>query len=214
MKAIKLVFKVCTAAFIFLVLVVVITNLWIYLATKDQVYKDMDDLPAAEVGLVLGTSNFLMNGSPNPFFAERMETAAELYKSGKIKHILVSGDNRSRYYNEPVKMQKALLKLGVPAEAMTLDYAGLRTLDSIVRCKKIFGQDNVIIITQYFHGLRALFISNYYDMESVVMATDKVEISTWNVKIRECFARTLAVWDLYIVKKEPRFLGEKETLDI
>ncbi|MBL3658246.1 SanA/YdcF family protein [Fulvivirga sediminis] len=213
MNILKSFLKVFAFLFIFLLLIVLVTNLWIYFATKDQIYTDMQDLPTEDVGLVLGTSNYLMNGDPNPFFRERMKTAAKLYKIGKIKHILVSGDNRSRYYNEPIKMRRALIKLGVPADAITLDYAGLRTLDSIVRCKKIFGQDHIIIITQSFHGLRALFISNYYDIEAVVMGADNISISMMNVKMREYLARTLAVWDLYIVKKEPKFLGEKETLN-
>ena len=99
-------------------------------------------------------------GSPNPFFEKRIETAAELYRIGKIDHFILSGDNRSMYYNEPMAMLKALLKKGVPASAITLDYAGLRTLDSIVRCKQIFGQNKIIIITQPFHSYRALFISS------------------------------------------------------
>gem|GEM_PF-4345032 len=98
-----------------------------------------------------------------------MQTAAELYKQGKIVHFIVSGDNRTRYYNEPLEMQKALVKLGVPIAAITLDYAGLRTLDSIVRCKEIFGQDNITIITQPFHSYRALFISDYYDVNAVAL---------------------------------------------
>ncbi|ELR68819.1 SanA protein [Fulvivirga imtechensis AK7] len=192
---------------------VVITNLWIYFSTTADVYTELDKVPSSQVALVLGTSHRLVDGSPNPFFHERMKTAAELYKQGKVKHILVSGDNATIYYNEPHKMRQALIKLGIPSEKITLDYAGFRTLDSIIRCKKVFGQDNIIIITQPFHSYRALFISNYYDMQAVAMTTEKVE-SSIKVQIREYFARMLAVWDLYVIKKEPKFLGKKETLDV
>lgn len=213
MRLLKIFFKVVLYAVVALVGFVVIINLWVYLSTSSNVHNEIDDLPASQVALVLGTSHRLMNGLPNPFFHERMKTAANLYNKGIVKHILVSGDNATIYYNEPHKMRQALMKLGVPSESITLDYAGFRTLDSIVRCKKVFGQDNIIIITQPFHSYRALFISDFYDIDAVAMTTNEVEASI-NVQVREYLARTLAVWDLYIIKKEPKFLGKKETLEI
>lgn len=213
MWLLKKILKVLAYGVLIIALFIIGCNIWIYFSTADQVFTEMSTVTPSQVALVLGTSNRLVDGSPNPFFKERMQTAAELYHSGKVKHILVSGDNATRYYNEPEKMRRALVALGVPQEDITLDYAGFRTLDSIVRCKKIFGQENVIIITQPFHSYRALFISNYYDMNAVAMTTDVVDESL-KVHIREYFARTLAVWDLYIIKKGPKFLGKKETLDI
>ncbi|HMG93801.1 MAG TPA: ElyC/SanA/YdcF family protein, partial [Chryseolinea sp.] len=145
----------------------------------------------------------------------RMETAAQLYKMGKIDHLILSGDNRSKYYNEPIEMQKALIKLGVPTTAITLDYAGLRTLDSIVRCKEIFGQNRITIITQPFHSYRALFISRYYNIEAVAMVTDEPDSEhSFRIRLREYFARTKAVLDLYVLKTAPRFLGEKENIQV
>src|SRR5690606_4670880 len=91
----------------------------------------------------------------------------DLYHRGAVRHLLVSGDNRSPYYNEPRTMQRALRARGVPAEAMTLDYAGLRTLDSVVRAKAIFGQQQVIIITQEFHNKRAVFLANRLGLDAV-----------------------------------------------
>lgn len=194
---------------------VALSNFWIILSTKGQVYDDIATVPLNDVALVLGTSNRLSDGTPNPYFRLRIARAAELYKTGKVKHILVSGDNSSRYYNEPQKMLEALVSAGVPKEDITLDYAGLRTLDSIVRGKKIFGQEKFTIITQTFHAHRALFISNFYDIEAVAMATDQLpEETSVAVQLREVFARPLAVWDLYIAKREPKFLGKKEHVDI
>ena len=144
-----------------------------------------------------------------------MDTAAELYKIGKIDHFILSGDNRSKFYNEPVAMRKALMSRGIPAAAITLDFAGLRTLDSIVRSKEIFGQDKIIIITQPFHSYRALFISRYYKIEAVAVVASEPELEiSFKVKIREYFARTKAVLDLYILKTNPRFLGKKEDIII
>lgn len=192
-----------------------ISNLWVVGSTKANVFTESDKLPEHRVALVLGTSNKTTAGLPNQFFERRMDTAAELYKIGKIDHFILSGDNRSMFYNEPIEMRKALVSRGVPVNAITLDYAGLRTLDSVVRSKEIFGQEKIIIITQPFHSYRALFISNYYNIDAVAMvASDPgLEIS-FKVRIREYFARTKAVLDLYILKTSPRFMGEKENIII
>lgn len=191
------------------------SNAWIVLSTKQRVYSDIEELPGHRVALVLGTSHRTAHGEPNPFFEKRIEMAAALYKEGKIDHFILSGDNRTKFYNEPFEMRKALIKKGVPASAITLDYAGLRTLDSVVRCKEIFGQSKITIITQSFHSYRALFISDYYEMDAVAMVAEEPEFDrVAKVRIREYFARFKAVLDLYILDTAPRFLGEKEKLDI
>jgi SanA protein len=191
-----------------------LSNVWVVQSTKDQVFFDQNELPNHRIGLVLGTSHRTVGGNPNPYFQKRIEMAASLYKSGKIDNFILSGDNRSIYYNEPIEMQKALIKLGVPAMAITLDYAGLRTLDSIVRSKEIFGQDKLIIITQPFHSYRAIFIGKYYGIDAVAMVADEPELdSSLKVRIREYLARGKAVLDLYILNTSPRFLGQKEDLN-
>ena len=172
-------------------------------------------MPKADVALVLGTSPKLMTGAPNPYFHERIQTAATLYREGKIKHIIVSGDNQTRYYNEPAKMLNELVELGVPATGITRDSAGFRTLDSIIRCKKVFGQDNIIIITQPFHSHRALFISNFYNMNAYAPADTSIPADfSYKVKIREYLARALAIWDLYVAQSEPEHLGEEIKLNL
>lgn len=189
------------------------SNLWVVWSTRKRVFADPSSLPANDVAIVLGTSSKLTSGLPNPFFEYRIKMAATLYEAGKVKHFIVSGDNRTRFYNEPLEMKKALLKVGVPDSVITLDYAGLRTLDSIVRCKEVFGQNTITIVTQPFHCYRAIFISKYYDMDAVaVMAQEPVLES--NVYFREYFARAKAVLDLYILKTSPRHLGDKEHLNL
>jgi SanA protein len=202
---------------ILLFLIVILgSNLWIVESTATKVFTDLAKLPDHhKVALVLGTSHKSVGGGPNPFFHNRIETAAALYKMGKIQHFILSGDNRTIFYNEPMEMLKALIKKGVPASAITLDYAGLRTLDSVVRSKKVFGQDKITIITQPFHSYRAIFISNYYDIDAVAMVAGDPELErTFKVRIREYFARTKAVLDLYVLKTAPRFLGQKEQIKI
>jgi SanA protein len=196
-------------------LFLLICNVWVISSTSEDVYSDDKLLPDHRIALVLGTSHKVVGGGPNPFFAKRIETAAELFESGKIDHFILSGDNRSRYYNEPMEMRKALLKKGVPPTAITLDYAGLRTLDSIIRCKTIFGQNKITIITQSFHSYRALFISHYYNVDAVAMVAEEPDFeNSVKVRVREYFARTKAVLDLYVFNTTPQFLGEKQQLKV
>lgn len=193
----------------------ILSNLWIVRSTKSRVFSDLSKVPHHRIALVLGTSHRTSKGDPNPFFENRIETAAELYKKGKIDHLILSGDNRTIYYNEPMAMLRALLKKGVPASAITLDYAGLRTLDSIVRCKEIFGQNKFIIITQPFHSYRALFISRYHHINAIAMVAEEPDFEySFKVRIREYLARTKAVLDLYVLKTPPRFLGQKEQINV
>ncbi len=184
-------------------------NIWILVSTSDQIFKEDNLPPAQKVGLVLGTSRFTTTGVKNEFFEERMNAAAKLYERGIIVHILVSGDNRSIYYNEPRDMLNALRERGIPQSAITLDYAGLRTLDSIVRCERIFGQTSFIIISQEFHLYRALFIANYYGLKSYgfILKSSKLSVPT-KVRIRELIARVLAVLDLYLWNKKPEIMDE------
>jgi len=195
------------------VVLVILSNIWIILSTRTQVYNSVDHVPHKKVGLVLGTTSKLRTGGQNPYFAERINTAADLYGQGKIEHFILSGDNNTVYYNEPAKMKEALMEKGIPKEAITLDFAGFRTLDSVVRCKEVFGQDEIVIITQQFHSYRALFIGDYYGLDAVAIAASNAPFpSSIRVTLREFIARPMAIIDLYILKTPPKFLGEKELI--
>lgn len=201
--------------FSMLFVLVLASNVWVVLSTRANVLEDQQQLQINGVALVLGTSHRMISGVPNPFFENRIATAADLYKKGKVIHFILSGDNRTPYYNEPMEMKKALMKQGVPPSAITLDYAGLRTLDSVIRCKEIFGQNKIIIITQPFHSYRALFISNFYHMDAVALvAKEPSQQIAAQVYLREYLARTKAILDLYILGTGPRHLGEKQPLSI
>jgi SanA protein len=193
---------------------VVVSNIWVVTSTKSRILDTVSELPEKSVALVLGTSNKLVDGSPNPYFIERIQLAADLFRQGKISHFILSGDNRSKYYNEPIEMRKALIKQGVPDSLITLDFAGLRTLDSIVRSKEIFGQNKIVIVTQSFHCYRALFISEFYGIDAVTLLTSNPDPHTsLRINIREWFARAKAVADLYIFNTTPRHLGSPERLN-
>ncbi|WP_258097530.1 SanA/YdcF family protein [Marinoscillum pacificum] len=187
-------------------------NFWIVSSTQERIYYNINDVPPKRVALLLGTSKRTVEGGTNKYFAERMKAAADLYHRGVIEHIIVSGDNETVYYNEPRDMLNALKELGVPEGSITLDYAGFRTLDSVVRAKKVFGQDDVIIITQDFHCYRALFIADHHELNAVAFSADNKDQLPFNLALRETLARAKAVFDLYLFDQKPRFLGEQEEL--
>jgi SanA protein len=119
-------------------------------AAAGRLYSSTAAIPRRELGLVLGCSRHLGDGSPNPFFDTRVQAAAELFHAGKIDYLLVSGDNHTTGYNEANDMRNALLKSGIPAARIYCDFAGFRTLDSIVRAREVFGQSThirVMLIT-------------------------------------------------------------------
>ncbi len=189
---------------------VVLVNLHMIGSSKPFVFREADRLPENDVGLVLGTTPRLAGGATNPHFQRRIEAAASLYHAGKVKHLLLSGDNHLREYNEPVAMKSALMAAGVPESAMTLDYAGLRTLDSIVRAREVFGQERLTIITDEFHAYRAVFLSRHYGIDAVAYCSASVPFGiSARSRMREYGARVKAALDLYILHTKPRFLGEK-----
>lgn len=180
---------------------------------KDKTTTDINHIKARQVGLVLGTSRYLRNGQLNPFYQYRIEGAIKLYQQGKVKHLLLSGDNSKKNYNEPLAMQTDLLKAGIPAEAMTLDYAGLRTLDSIARAKQIFKLQEFTIITQQFHCERAIFIANKYDLDTQCFAVPSATgMNHAKVMTREFLARIKSIIDLYIINKQPKYTGQAEPI--
>jgi len=189
------------------------SNIALMLAGRDRLYTSVEAIPAQDAGLVLGTSARMDNGSANPFFKNRMDAAAELFRRGKVRHLLVSGDNRARDYNEPAAMREALLKRGVPARAITLDYAGVRTLDSIVRAKEIFGLGKFTIISQRDHDQRALLIAGHYGIDAIAFCAREVPLRlSVKTHIRESLARVKVVLDLYLLHTAPRHLGPREAI--
>ena len=177
--------------------------------TKNFVSYDIQKLPNEKVGLLLGTSKILKSGWKNLYFFNRIDAAEQLYKSGKIKYILISGDNSTKDYSEPEDMQAELLKRGIPADKIVLDFAGFRTLDSVVRAKEIFGQNSFIIISQKFHNERAVFLAQHYGIKAYGFnAKDVNKYFGFKTKVREYFARAKVFVD-FLLGVEPKFGGEK-----
>lgn len=211
----KKLFKWSSIFVILLSVLILISNYWIINSTKSQLYSDTLLIPQNDVAILLGANKTLRNGSENLFFKYRIQAAAELFRSGKIKHIIVSGDNSKKEYDEATDMREALVAQGVPDSCITQDYAGFRTLDSMVRCLKVFGQNKLTVISQKFHNERAVFIGKFYDMDIVAFnAKDVPDSFSLKVRIREYFAKFKAVLDLYVLHTEPKFLGEVVTIKL
>lgn len=205
-KWIMLMLSLLSLTVVLLVTVDVGISWWV----KDRIYRDIDLLPYRPYGLVLGTSKYFKNNTLNLFYYNRLSAAESLIKHHKVDYLLLSGDNRTLQYNEPQRMFKDLLKMGVPSQTMFFDYAGFRTLDSVVRADKVFKAQSLTIITQRFHCERALFIAKHYDIDAICYEADNPEGYTW-VRFREFFARVQAVLDI-MLGKQPYFLGKPEPL--
>lgn len=181
----------------------------IELQTKKSVFNNLDAIPKNKVGMVLGTSKRLSNGNVNLYFKYRIEATVALFKQGKIDFVLVSGDNATKYYNEPKDFKKELVKKGIPADKIYLDYAGFRTLDSVIRASKVFGQNNFTVISQEFHNKRAIYIASLNDINVVgYNAKDVSKKYGFKVYLREYLARTKVFVDV-LFNVQPKFLGPK-----
>lgn len=179
-------------------------------SSAKYLFDTTDKFPKTKVAVVLGTSSHLINGNKNRYFEYRMDAAAELYHLKKVKYVLVSGDNRQKNYNEPIAMQKALKKRGVPEENIVLDYAGFRTFDSMIRAKEVFGQAEFVVVSQKFHNERAVYIARHSGIDVWGYNASDVEVSAGlKTKLREVLARAKMMLDLYVLNTEPHFLGEK-----
>ncbi|MBO7608642.1 MAG: YdcF family protein [Muribaculaceae bacterium] len=179
-------------------------------SAKGAIYDQVDIIPHNKVGLLLGTAPFTPTGQHNYYFDYRIDAASSLFHAGKVDYVLVSGDNHVKDYDEATCMRDSLMAHGVPENRIVLDYAGFRTLDSVVRAKEIFGQDSITIISQQFHNERALYLAKHNDIHAVAFNAKDVSIrSKWlKIHTRELLARVKLFIDLAI-GKQPHFLGDK-----
>jgi SanA protein len=195
-------------SFVGLVLPRIIT--WLFAAT--HIYTQAD-APAKRVAIVLG-AGLRRDGGPTAVLRDRVMTAAQLYFAGKVEKILMSGDNSTLDYNEPAAMQEYALSLGVPSQAIALDYAGRRTYDTCYRARAVFDVQSAILVTQDFHLPRALFLCNALGLDAVGVEADNLYFLKrsrliWNT--RELFATLGAFVDVYVTKPVP-ILGDPEPI--
>ena len=203
-------FKFVFISFIVLSLTLIFISDYIIVgAAKNKTFSTLSEIPKNKVGLVLGTSKYLKDGRVNLYFTHRINATVQLFKSGKIDFVLISGDNGSVNYDEPNDFKNELLKKGIPEDKIFLDYAGFRTLDSVVRAKEIFGQNSITIISQEFHNERAIYLASKHAVSAVGYNAKDVSLNYgFKTQLREYLARTKAFLDI-VIGIEPKFLGNK-----
>jgi SanA protein len=211
-KIILIIFKIAFyGLFVFFVLAVTAHSV-ITQATQDFVYNNINKIPYRKVGLLLGASKKI-GKNINQYFLYRINATVELYKAGKIKYIIVSGDNHIHSYNEPEDMRSELIAGGIPDSCIISDFAGFRTYDSVIRAKKVFGQNAFTIISQEFHNKRALYIAHRFGLDAVAYnAREVTSRAGFNTRKRELFAVINVFFDL-LINKQPKFLGEPIEID-
>ena len=182
------------------------------LAGKGILFDDVKDVPHRRAGLVFGCSKKL-GSRDNLYFKYRIQAAAELWHAGKVDFLIVSGDNREKYYNEPVDMRNALTEAGVPKDKIVYDFAGLRTLDSVIRAKKIFGLTEITFVSQKFQNERAAYIAKANGMDVVGYNARDVEgYAARKTEDREVLARVKMWIDVNITNEQPKHLGDRESV--
>jgi len=175
---------------------------WVSAAGDSRVFKRVDDIPENEVGLVLGTAKWARKGKLNRFFCYRIDAAVRLYKRGKVRRLLLSGNGVDPGRSEPEQMREELVDRGVPVDALSLDNGGMRTLDSIIRAKQVYGLNRMTIVSQEFHNRRALFLCRAFGIEAVGFNAEDVPASqALRTFLRELLARVGAVLDVALFRQ-------------
>ncbi len=188
---------------------VIVSDMLINSYGKTKIFTSVESIPDNKVGLVLWTSKYIADGRRNLFYVYRLDAVKQLYDAKKIEYVLVSGDNGTPEYNEPDTMKRDLIEMWIPDEKIYADYAGFRTLDSIVRAEKIFEQSRYTIITQRFHLERALYLARSQGIEAIWYPAKDVPVRLApRVWVRERLARVKMMLDIIFWVK-PKFGGEK-----
>jgi SanA protein len=211
MRIVKWIFLIV----LFIIIGLLVIDSYISKQAEADMYNDISKVPAKKAVLVLGTAKYMIGGGKNYFYTYRIHAAVELFKAGKVKAIVVSGDHSTKYYNETGRMQKDLIKAGIPSQYITLDPLGVRTLDSLVRAEAIFDLKDYIIVSQRFHLERALFIAKSKGQKVIGFTAKDIPgtVAAYRMKAREYLARAKAFLDVYIFYTTPRFDGKKEKVN-
>lgn len=182
---------------------------WMHSAASGAIHSRPEKLRHCRVALVLG-AGLRPDGTPSPILADRIRAAVKLHKAGVVQKLLMSGDNRFQNYNEPRRMKEMAVRLGVPEADIAMDFAGRRTYDSAFRARSVFGQRQIIVVTQRFHLDRAIFLCRAAGMEAEGFPADATPVPL-KPRIREFLASAAALADVYILRPEP-VPGPQETL--
>lgn len=169
------------------------------------------EVPESPVALVFG-AGLAAGGEPSPVLRQRLETAIALYRAGKVRKLLVSGDNTDRYHDETKAMRRYVVDRGIPSGDVVGDYAGVSTYDTCYRAREIFGLEHAVLVTQEFHLPRALFLANSLGIQAWGVPADPGANRVWKYELRELFARAAAVY-LAVKRPEARVMGEPVSME-
>lgn len=191
----------------------VIPNIYVNSITSSRRFTNPAKIPARDVAVVFGAGVWA-DGTPSPMLADRVSAAVELYKLGKVRKLLMTGDNSRINYNEVVAMKNYAVEKGVPEKDITLDYAGFSTYESCYRAKEIFGVQQAVLVTQNFHLHRAAYICNQLGVDSIGLGTPDWETyrshTIFYYSFREFFSTLNALAEVHITRPKPTFLGPFE----
>lgn len=180
-------------------------------AAKGKLYESIEEVPYRTTAVVPGTSKFTVRGTRNLFYQNRLDAVFALYEAGKISTIIVSGDNRDRFYDEPRTMKTDLISMGIPSEIISRDTAGVRTYETVLRAKTVLGADSIIFVSQAFQNQRAIFIARSMGIEMIGFNAENVSLKGGiRTYIRERFARLVAVKDVFI-RRTRKGIPERKT---
>ena len=203
----KVVAGLIVAVIVIVISISLTANLLIDQSTKAYLFSDIDKLPANSVGVILGTSKYSRTGGVNDHYRLRVNAAYDLFQAGKVQYILISGDNATPYYNEPNTIRSDLLRMGIPADRIYRDYAGFRTLDSIVRAIDVFNLTHFTIISQAYHNKRAVYIARHKGSRAIAFNAGEGKKTDLTNRTREFLAKLLAILEVHWFNTEPKYLG-------
>jgi SanA protein len=183
---------------------------WVTHAAFGRCFENIQDVPDTGVALVLGCSEHMPDGRNNLYFQRRIQAAADLFHAGKVHALIASGDNHRADYDEPTAMKAALVRAGVPPERVYCDFAGYRTLDSVVRAQAIFDQSSFVVVSQRFHCERAVFLAREHRLDAFGYDASPVGgAGGLKTRLREIAARAAAVLDVAVFDTQSKFLGPR-----
>lgn len=209
--------KLLAWGLVILVVIVLAAHLIVEASAGGRNFSKIEDIAGEpRVAVVLGCSKTLPNGNANRFFPKRISAAVELFKSGHSPALIVSGDNSRPDYDEPTMMKEALVAAGVPSDRIYCDYAGFRTLDSMVRAKEIFAQQRIYVVSQRFHNERAIYLARSRGIDAVGFNAgdpDLTRLTALKNVVREALARVAALMDAHVFRTQPKLLGPRIKID-
>ncbi len=186
---------------------------WMKSETSDHRFERLEDVPARPVAIVPG-ARVLPGGVPSHALEDRLAAALALYEAGRVGRVLVSGDHGQDAYDEPNAMRRWLLERGVPSDAIFMDHAGFRTLDTMERAARVFGVKAAVVCTQRFHLPRSVFLARRAGIDAVGLVADRREyLNATRDEARELLARSRAFADSYIFDVQPRHLGPRVSIN-